>query len=61
MKLSLTANLVLNEVCFVLSFLERFQLIIVVTMCTINDFKPSAFNLEFQYLVEVGLRAQNAI
>jgi hypothetical protein len=44
-------------------FLEHFQLTIVVTMftITINVLEPSAFNLEFHYLVEVGLRAQNAI
>jgi hypothetical protein len=39
------------------------QLIIVVVMCNviINVLEPGAFNLEFQYLMEVGLRAQNTI
>jgi hypothetical protein len=51
MKLSLTTNLLLNSVCLVLSFLEHFQPIIASVMwtITINVFKPSAFNLEFQY------------
>ncbi len=63
MKLNLSTNLVLNWVCIVLSFLECFQLISVVVMCTItiNVFKPSALNFEFQYLVEVGPKVQNAI
>jgi hypothetical protein len=47
----------------VLSFFECFQLITIVVMCNItkNVLDPSAFNLEFQYLVEVGLRVQNII
>jgi len=53
MKLSLTTNLVLNCVCFVHFFLERFQPIIASAMCTvaINVLEPSAFNLEFQYFI----------
>jgi hypothetical protein len=52
MKFSLTANLVLNWVCPILSFPECFQLTIVATMCTIaiNVFEHGAFNVEFQFL-----------
>jgi hypothetical protein len=53
MKLSLVANLVLNWVCPVLSFPERFQPITAAAMCTvtINVLEPGAFNLESQYLI----------
>jgi hypothetical protein len=53
MKLGLAANLVLNWVCPVLSFPERFQPIAVVTMCTVatNVLEPGAFNPESQYFI----------
>ncbi len=53
MKLSLAANLVLNWVCPVLSFPERFQPITAAAMCTvaINVLKPGAFNPESEYFI----------
>jgi hypothetical protein len=53
MKLSLEANLMLNWVCPVLSFPERFQLITAVATCTvgINVLEPGALNAEFQYFI----------
>jgi hypothetical protein len=53
MKLSLVANLVLNRVCPVLSFPERFEPIAAAAMCTvaINVLEPGAFNLESQYFI----------
>jgi hypothetical protein len=53
MKLSLAANLVLNEVCPVLSFPEHFQPITAAAMCTvaINVLKPGAFNPESEYFI----------
>jgi len=52
MKLSLAANLVLNWVCPVLYFFERFQPI-AAAMCTvtINVLEPGAFNPESQYFI----------
>jgi hypothetical protein len=49
MKLSL----VLNWVCPVLSFPERFQPITIAAMCTvtINVLEPGAFNPESQYFI----------
>jgi hypothetical protein len=48
MKLSLITNLMLNQVCLVLSFPKCLQPISDVTMCTvaINVFKHDAFNHE---------------
>ncbi len=53
MKLSLAANLVLNWVCPVLSFPERFQPIAAAAMCSvaINVLEPGAFNAESQYFI----------
>jgi len=53
MKLNLAANLVLNWVCPVLSFRERFQLITAAAMCAvaINVLERSAFNAESQYFI----------
>jgi hypothetical protein len=53
MKLSLAANLVLNWVCPVLSFPQRFQPITAAAMCTvaINVLEPRAFNAESQYFI----------
>jgi len=56
MKFSLAANLMLNWVCRVLSFpsfLEGFQPITAIAMCTvvINVLKPGAFNAESQYFI----------
>ncbi len=53
MKLSLAANLMLNWVCSVLSFPERFQPITTAAMCTIaiNLLEPGAFNAESQYFI----------
>jgi hypothetical protein len=50
MKLSLTANLVLNSVCPVLSFPERFQPI-TAAMCAgaITVVEPGAFNAKSEY------------
>jgi hypothetical protein len=52
MKLSLAANLVLNWVCPVLFFPERFQRI-AAAMCTvaINVLEPGAFNAETPYSI----------
>jgi hypothetical protein len=49
MNMSLAANLVLNSVCPVLSFPERFQLITTASMCTItiNILQPIALMLSF--------------
>ncbi len=51
-KFSLAANLVLNSVCLVLSFVERFQPI-TATICAvaINVLDPGAFNPESQYFI----------
>jgi hypothetical protein len=54
MKLSLAANLVLNRVCPVLPFPERFQPITAAAaMCTvaINDLESGAFSAESQYFI----------
>jgi hypothetical protein len=53
MKLSLAANLVLNRVCPVLSFPERFQPITAPAMyaVAINGLAPHAFNPESQYFI----------
>ncbi len=52
MKLSLTANLVLNSVCPVLSFPERFQPITAaVCAVAINVLEPGAFNAKSQYFI----------
>jgi hypothetical protein len=53
MKLSLTANLVLNRVCLVLAFAERLRPITAAALCTvvINVLAPRAFNPESQYFI----------
>jgi hypothetical protein len=53
MKLSLAPNLVLNWVCHVLSFPERFEPITAAAVCTvaINFLEPGAFNSESQYFI----------
>jgi hypothetical protein len=53
MKLSLAANSMLNWVCSVLSFPERFQPITTAAMCTVamNVLEPGAFNAESQYFI----------
>jgi len=53
MKLNLSANLVLNRVCYVLYFPKCFQPITIVVMgiVAINVLEPSAFNVEFLYFV----------
>jgi hypothetical protein len=52
-KLSLAANLMLNWVCAVLSFPQRFQPSTAPAMfiVPINVFAPRAFNPEFQYFI----------
>jgi hypothetical protein len=53
MKPNLIANLVLNWICLVLSFLECLQPIIDVTMCTIiiNVIEIGEFNIESPYFI----------
>ncbi len=53
LKLSSAANLVLNWVCPVLSFPERFQPITAAAVCTVamNVLEPGAFNAESQYFI----------
>jgi len=53
MKFKLVTNLVLNWVCPILYFLERFQPIMIATMCivVINVLEPSAFNVESLYFI----------
>jgi hypothetical protein len=58
MKLSLTANLVLNSVCPVLSFPERFQPITAAAVCAvaINFLEPGALmlslSISYSYLIK---------
>jgi hypothetical protein len=53
MKLSLTANLVLNSVCPVLSFPERFQPITAAAVCAVARYvlETGAFNARSQYFI----------
>jgi len=63
-KLSLATNLVLNWVCLVLSFRERFQPITAAAMCTltIHVLEPGAFNLSisYPYLIKFHYFANNS-